>query len=102
MASKHPIHKWSIPQLQKHIRNESQDTAKVVFTDHALAQMKKRTITQFMALETLRNGKINIPPEIDFGSDLKCRMEYSVTGKEIMVVVALNDDDPNLVLITAI
>jgi len=22
MVSKHPIHKWSIPQLQKHIRNE--------------------------------------------------------------------------------
>ena len=102
MASNHSIHQWSIPQLQKHIRNESKDTGKIVFTHHALTQMKKRHITQAMALETLRSGKIYLTPEADFGGDLKCRMEYLVTGINIKVVVALSDDNPNLVLITAI
>jgi len=88
--------------LQSHIRNESKDTSKIIYTGHALTQMKKRHITSGMVIETLRNGKIHLRPEVDHGGDLKCRMEYLVTGINIKVVVALSDDNPNLVLITAI
>jgi len=93
---------WSIPQLQKHIRHESQDTGKIIFTNHALTQMKKRHITQGLVLETLRHGKIILSPEVDYGGDLKCRMEYLVAGLNIRVVIALCDDNPNLVVVTAI
>jgi hypothetical protein len=105
MASKSslPKAKWSTPQLQAHIRKEALETHKVIFLEHVKVQMKKRNITTGLVFETLRKGKILLQPELDYNTgDLKCRMEYYVAGKEIKVVVAISDDNPNLVLITAI
>lgn len=105
MASKSslPKVKWSIAQLQAHIRKESCETHKVIFLKHIEVQMKKRNITIGHVFETLRKGKISLRPELDCSTgDLKCRMEYYVAGKDIKVVVAISDDNPNLVLITAI
>lgn len=105
MASKSSLLKvkWSIPQLQAHIRKESCDTHKVIFLQHVKVQMKKRNITTSFVFETLRKGKILLQPELDYNTgDLKCRMEYYVAGRNIKVVVAISDDHPDLVLITAI
>lgn len=94
---------WSVSQLEKYIRTESLVTGRVVFLDHARQQMKKRAITMNMVLETLRRGKINITPELEYSSgDLKCRMEYFVAGHNTKVVVAISNDNPNIVLVTAI
>lgn len=32
---------------------------------------------------------------------LECRMEYFSAGRDVAVIVALSDDDPSLVLVTA-
>jgi hypothetical protein len=102
MTSKHSKLKWSTQQLQAYIRSESIQSVNVVFTIHALKRMKERKITNSMAFETLRNGKINLRPEINYAKgNVECRMEYFVAGKEIKMVVALDDDDPYLLLITA-
>lgn len=65
--------------------------------------MRQRKITKDWVFETLRKGRIKIKPELDSNTgDLKCRMEHYVAGTDIKVVVAISDDDPNLVLVTAI
>jgi hypothetical protein len=95
--------KWSVQQLEKHIKKEALDSSKVIFTDHALVQMKKRKITMGCALEALRKGRINLTPELDSNTgDLKCRMEHFVAGSNVRIVVAISDDDPDLIVVTAI
>lgn len=95
--------KWSKPQLQKYIREESEISDNVIFLDHVLKRMKERHITKSMALDTLRKGLIKLTPEFDSHTlDIKCRMEYYVAGKDVKMVVAVSDDNPNLVLVTAI
>jgi len=88
-------------QLQGHIRALAADTAHIVITGHASAQMKKRYIGINEVYDCLRNGMIVRPPKInaEFGA-LECRMERYVGGREIAVVVSLCDEDPNLIVVT--
>lgn len=95
--------KLSTPQLEEYIRTASLDTQRVVFLRHVDQQMRKRNITKDMALETLRKGKIKLRPELDTNTgDLKCRMEHFVAGHNTKMVVAISDEDPRLILVTAI
>jgi hypothetical protein len=95
--------KWSTPQLQTHIRKESQTSINVVFTDHVKKRMKLRKITMSMVIATLQNGSIKRTPEPNLNKGtLECRMEYFVAGFDVGVVVAISDDDPSLVLVTAL
>lgn len=95
--------KWRTLQLQNYIRVEALTTANVVFSIHALTRMKERKISMAMALETLRSGRIIIEPEMDQDTgDKKCRMELFVAGHDVKVVVAISDDDPGLIVVTAI
>ena len=97
-----PRTRWSTPQLEAHIRKESQNTEKVIFLPHVNVQMKKRKITTDMVFDALRKGKIKLRPELDSNTgDLKCRMEHYVAGNNVKIVVAISDEDSNLVLITA-
>lgn len=103
MSFPHSILNLSKQQLQKHIREESKNTANVAFTKHAQLRMKERHITSPMIFETLRKGKINLMPEINYSKgNIECRMEYFVAGKDVKVVVAVCDENPLLMLITAI
>jgi hypothetical protein len=88
-------------QLQAHIRVAAQNTASIVITGHAAAQMKKRYLGINEVYDCLRNGMIVRPPKVnaDHGT-LECRMERYVGGREIAVVVALCDEDPNLIVVT--
>lgn len=95
--------KWSASQLQGYIREESANTINVIFLPHALKRMRERKINMVCALETLRKGRINLPPEIDSNTgDIKCRMEYFVAGADVKIVVAIGDDNPNLIIVTVI
>lgn len=94
--------KWSVPQLQTHIRKESKASINIVFSDHVKVQMKKRHITVDMVMTTLQKGSIKRTPDPNhMKGSLECRMEYFVAGFDIGVVVAIYDDDPSLILVTA-
>jgi hypothetical protein len=94
--------KWSRSQLEGYIRNESLTSQNVFFTEHVNAQMRTRKITKDLVMATLQKGKIKRTPEPDLNTgDLKCRMEHYVAGFDIGVVVAISDDDPTLILVTA-
>ena len=89
-------------QLEALIRAESLDSSKVSFTLHAQKQMAARKITHACVLSTLRNGRIRRRPEPNPArGSLECRMEYFCIGRNVAAIVAVSDDDPDLVLVTA-
>ena len=103
MKASRPITQRSQSQLEAHIRSLAQNSANLVFTDHIRAQMRTRRISMSCVLSTLREGRIRRTPEPNaaYGT-LECRMEARCEGSNVGVVVALNDVDPTLVLVTAL
>jgi hypothetical protein len=85
--------KWSAPQLQAHIRKESKASINVVFSDHVKIQM---------VMTTLQKGSIKrIPEPNTMKGSLECLMEYFVAGFDIGVIVGIFDENPSLILVTA-
>ena len=96
------LDKLSKSQLQTLIRTVSRDSSRVGFTKHVLTRMKERQITRDMAVEVLRKGLLIREPEPNLvKGSIECRMEKFMTGRDIGIVVALSNDDPDLLVITA-
>lgn len=93
--------KKSEAQLARHIRSVAKDSSSVFFTKHVKVRMVQRKVSTLEVLECVRNGVIRRVPELndDTGS-LECQMERYVAGRELSVIVALCDDDPDIVLVT--
>lgn len=93
--------KKSQAQLARHVRAVAKNTVAVIFTRHASAQMGKRKISTPEVFECLREGTIRRTPEPNnkMGS-LECRMERYVAGRELAVVVALCDENPDVLVVT--
>ena len=80
----------------------SADSRNVFFTNHVRQQMKARHITMACVMSTLRLGRIKRTPEPNaMHGTLECRVEHVSAGHNVAVIVALSDDDPTLLLITA-
>lgn len=95
------LRRQSKDQLAKKIRNAAKITANVVMTTHVKAQMKRRKVTASMVYECLRNGQIVRTPEVNFAfGTLECRMERYCAGCNCTVVVALDEEYPDLVCVT--
>jgi hypothetical protein len=55
-----------------------------------------------MALEVLRKGRLIQAPESNIAKgSIECRLEKFVTGRDIAIVAALSDSDPDILVITA-
>jgi hypothetical protein len=94
--------KLSKAQLQAHIRAMAADSSRIYFTVHAQRRMKERQLSREAVLAVLRVGRLLRSPEFNrTKGSLECRMEHFAVGMDIAVVVALSDDDPDLVVITA-
>lgn len=96
------LKRQSQQQLERRIRWAAKTTANVFLTVHAKQQMKARKVTAAMVYECLRQGRMLRPSEenIAFGT-LECRMERYCAGCNCTVIVALSDDDPSLICVTA-
>ncbi len=91
----------SVAQLQRHICAVSADTASVFITLHAGSRMRSRRISIHEVFECLRAGAIRRTPEPNLAMEtLECRMERYVAGRNCAVIVALDDDNPGLVVVT--
>lgn len=78
---------------EKAIRKVATKTEDVMFSKHALSQMKARKITMTMALDVLRKGVINREPEPDIKTGhTKCTMERYTAGMSIAVVAACESE----------
>lgn len=97
------FHGQSKIQLQRHIRQLAKDTARVFITRHARDRMKERTVLQDEVLECLRLGVIALTPEPDLKTGhLVCRMQRYVCGRNLAICVALDDNDPDLIVVTVL
>ena len=96
------IKKQSKSQLQLRIRNTARESERIFVTKHAETQMRRRTITRELMEEVLRGGQLRREPEpnVAYGT-LECRIERFCAGRDLGVVVALSDEDPDLVVVTA-
>lgn len=96
------VGKQSKTQLQRLLHTRAKDTANVVVTAHAKQQMAKRKIASPSLFKCLREGAIHRQPEPNQAhGTLECRIERMCSGREVAVTVALSDDDPTLVIVTA-
>ncbi len=95
------LQKKSLAQLARHIREVARDSGAVFFTQHVSVQMRKRKVSSSEVLECLRMGSLRRVPEPNPGKgSLECRMERYVAGRELAVIVALCEEDPDLVVVT--
>ena len=93
--------KKSKAQLAKHIRTVAKNTGSVIITTHVSARMKQRKVSSQEVYECLQNGTIGREPEPneDKGS-LECLMERYVAGRQLGVIAAICDEDPDIVVVT--
>ena len=62
--------------------------------------MHERQVSDYQVLKCLRLGIIHRPPEIDRQTeDLKCRVEYFGTARNLSVIVALDEAEPDIVVV---
>ena len=91
----------STPQIARLIRSIAKDSSCVFFTKHVKTRMAERKITATEVLDCIRNGIISRAPEPSQDDhSLECRMERYVAGRNLGVVVALCDEDPDIILVT--
>ena len=89
------------PQLAKHIREIAKNTVKIFITDHAKKRMKERKVTSQEVYECLQLGQIvRTPEENQERESLECLMERYVSGRQLGVIVALCDEDPDAIVVT--
>ena len=65
--------------------------------------MRLRHVPRDIVYEVLQKGRLLRIPEVNLRrGSLECLMERYCTGRQLAVVVAINDDDPDLLVITVI
>lgn len=92
----------SAPKAMQIIREAATDSARVFFTRHAEARMKKRHITRVQVLRCLRNGAITEAPVLGLKGNWECRVERRSAGEHIGVALAVVAETPQryIVVIT--
>ena len=102
MAAK-SVFKLSLIEVERLVRKRAALTVNVRLTNHVLARMKLRHITREEVYDVLCQGRLVRPPEPNtvIGS-LECRMQRFMAGRELAVVAAISDEDPMLIVVTAI
>lgn len=102
MAAK-SIFKLSLLEVERLIRNRAKRTANVRLTNHALARMKSRHIAREEVFDVLCLGRLARAPEPNSAlGSLECRMQRFMSGRELAVVAAISDEDPAVIVVTAI
>lgn len=95
------LKRQSKDQLAKRIRAIAKTTSNIIITVHAKHQMKKRKVTTPMLYECLQLGQMLREPEENTRlGTLECRMERYCAGCNCTAIVALDDNNPNLICVT--
>lgn len=95
------LRRKSKAQLAKHIRTIAKNTASIFLTDHAKKRMRERKVSTEEVFQCLQMGTIDREPEgnQEKGS-LQCLMERYVAGRQLGIIVALCDEDPDAIVVT--
>lgn len=93
----------SVAELTRHIKKTSKNTDRIIVTKHAAARMKERRVLVQEVFHCMQNGRMLQPAEDDLKTgSLVCRMECYGASRNLVVCVALSDEDPSLIVVTVI
>lgn len=97
------VFRLSLAEVERLLRKRSALTANVRLTNHVLARMKLRHIAREEIYDVLCHGRLARPPEQNLAlGSLECRMQRFIAGRELAVIAAIADDDPSVIVVTAI
>ena len=97
------MRRWTNGAFEKHIHRLALESGSIRFTLHPRTRMLQRGIVVAMVLDCLRRGVIRRPPELNIKTDWhECRMERYTGGKNVAVVVAVDESDPSVIVVTVI
>lgn len=84
------------------VREAAADSARVFFTGHAEARMKKRRITRTQVMRCLKTGTFTEGPILGLKGNWECRLECLTAGEHIGVALAIEPDSDKryIVIIT--
>lgn len=91
----------SDPAAKRLLHQVADDTSRVIFTDHAKAQMRKRKITPVQVINCLKKGRISESPVLDHHGNWKLTIERYACGEQIGCAVAIDMSGPKAIVITA-
>ncbi len=90
-------------QLQRHIRTTARDSSRVFISKHAAVRMRQRKVLDAEVYHCLQHGSILQEPEEDIKTGhLVCRMECYGASRNLAVCVALDDNDPSMIVVTVL
>ena len=93
----------SMVEAGRLVRKRASVTANVRLTNHVLIRMKQRHIAREEVYDVLCQGRLVRPPEPNAATgSLECRLQRFIAGRELAVVAAVSDDDPSVIVVTAI
>lgn len=86
------ILKFELPahRARELLREIANDTARVVFTDHAKQRMKQRKINRMQILQCLRKGRFAEEPTRGVKGNWEMALETMAAGVPIKVATALD------------
>lgn len=86
------------------VRQVVEDSAHIVWKEHAYVQMERRRVTDMQVLQVLGRGEVVSDPEWTEERNWKFSMEADTAGEVVRVVVALDVDKMGhfIVVITVI
>jgi len=82
----------------KLLREIAQDSAKVIFTEHAKARLRGRKVTPVQVITCLQRGIISEPVALDLYGNWKLTVTHRVAGQNLDVAVAISVPDKAIVI----
>lgn len=79
----------------------AEDSRNVIFTEHAVKQMKKRNITRVQVINCLKKGRITEAPCMDHYGNWKVTVERYACGENVGCAVAIDNSKDKGIVITA-
>lgn len=84
----------------KLLRDIAAESARVIFTQHALQRMRQRKVTAFQVLTCLQRGIVAEPVALDVHGNWKLTVSHRVAGSELNVAVSI--DVPNRAIVITV
>jgi Domain of unknown function (DUF4258) len=84
----------------KLLREIAGDSARVIFTRHAMQRMRQRKVSPMQVLTCLQRGIVSEPVALDLHGNWKLTLSHCVAGKDLDVAVAI--DVPNRAIVITV
>lgn len=84
---------------EKYVRDVLEDSAHIVWSNHAYVRMRERDISDSQVLQVLKRGLVIANPQWSEERNWKFTMEADTAGEIVRVVLALDVDKMGLLIL---